>query len=50
MDVDGFHHVALLDGENDVHAAGDFAEDGVARCALLAVRMNGTRNIAPCMY
>ena len=34
MDVDGFHDVALLDGENYVHAARDFAEDGVAGGAL----------------
>ena len=33
MDVDGFHDVALLDGENDVHTFGDLAEDGEAGCA-----------------
>ena len=27
---DRLHHVTLLDGEDYVHAAGDFAEDGVA--------------------
>ncbi len=30
MNLDRFHHVALLDGEDHVHAAGDFTEDGVA--------------------
>jgi len=34
VNLDRFHHVALLDGEDHVHAAGDFAEDGVAGGAL----------------
>ena len=50
MDIYGFHDVALLDDEDYVHAAGDFSEDGVAGCALFAVRMNGTKDIAQYMY
>ena len=44
MDVDGFHDAALLDGEDYVHTAGNFAEDGVGGCALdLAWEMFGAR-------
>ena len=33
VDVDGFHDVALFNCEHYVHAAGDFAENGVAGCS-----------------
>ena len=33
VDLDGFHDVALLDGQDHVHAAGDLSEYGVSRRA-----------------